>query len=576
MYSLLMALAVLSSPSGAQEPAKEQGIVEQTRGPIHEAYAQPVDKDPAPTNTVPKAPPPPVPELPPNEKPPGENMRWIPGYWAWDPEKKDYLWVSGVWRAMPPDRKWVPGYWHQTDDGWDWVPGFWGEPQGDPRYLPAPPDSVEEGPSQPAPGENFFYIPGCWVYQDGRYVWRPGFWYPAQSGWSYQAPHYNYTPRGAVYVDGYWDYPFEDRGTLYAPVTFSQPWWNDPGWYYQPCYPLGWGGGGPWGSMFVGLGWGHYYCGDYFAPYWGRFGYRPWYNYCARNYDPLFAYHGWANRNNPGWYNNLHNGYWNSVRNPTLRPPGTLAQTNALAGRGGVQTGAVARGGNGTPTNGTRLNMGTPLHLGAAAQLQGAAQTRARSEASGANTLAKPRESASSANSATRSFANSAATNSQGPASASSLARASSANATPLSSRNIVNRQANYPSPSAQAPYPRYLAQPRNDEGGQVLNFSQSGARSNLNGMGGPSAARTITGSNPGAAGRSYVPQVSNASRGPGAYGGGAAAGHVSSAYGGGHVSGAPSGGRAYGGPSGGRVSGGSGGGRSSGGGGGGHGGGHK
>ena len=58
-----------------------------------------VDKDPVPTDTVPKAPPGPIPELPPRDKPPGDNLIWIPGYWAWDPEKNDYLWVSGIWRA---------------------------------------------------------------------------------------------------------------------------------------------------------------------------------------------------------------------------------------------------------------------------------------------------------------------------------------------------------------------------------------------------------------------------------------------------------------------------------------------
>ena len=36
--------------------------------------------------------------------------------------------------------------------GWQWVPGYWGVVnQQNPQFLPAPPQSVEEGPSAPAP-----------------------------------------------------------------------------------------------------------------------------------------------------------------------------------------------------------------------------------------------------------------------------------------------------------------------------------------------------------------------------------------------------------------------------------------
>src|SRR5687768_2137048 len=62
------------------------GIEPLVRGPIHEAYAQPVDFRPEPGEPLPKPPPDPIPEIAPDLRPEGDNVHWIPGYWAWDPE----------------------------------------------------------------------------------------------------------------------------------------------------------------------------------------------------------------------------------------------------------------------------------------------------------------------------------------------------------------------------------------------------------------------------------------------------------------------------------------------------------
>ncbi len=90
---------------------------------MHEAFAAPVVHDPQAASVVPKQPPDPIQELPPDQKPSGQNIQWIPGYWAWDVTRNDYLWVSGVWREPPPGSQWVPGYWHNVDGGFQWVPG---------------------------------------------------------------------------------------------------------------------------------------------------------------------------------------------------------------------------------------------------------------------------------------------------------------------------------------------------------------------------------------------------------------------------------------------------------------------
>ena len=95
------------------------------RGPVHEAYALPADQQAGPGPVAPRQPPEPIEELPPDQKPEGDNVQWIPGYWQWDEEIKDFIWVSGFWRTPPPGRVWVPGGWRQGGDVWQWVGGFW-------------------------------------------------------------------------------------------------------------------------------------------------------------------------------------------------------------------------------------------------------------------------------------------------------------------------------------------------------------------------------------------------------------------------------------------------------------------
>src|SRR5262249_3547820 len=162
-------------------------------------------------------------EQPPDQKPEGENVGWIPGYWAWDDERSDFLWVSGFWRDVPPDRKWVPGTWQQVEGGFQWTPGFWAE-EGlqEVSYVPPPPETVERGPSTPAPAEDSTYVPGCWVYRKTRFVWRPGFWVPFRPGWVWPPARYVWSPAGCVFVEGFWDHPLYDRGLLFAPVRLER------------------------------------------------------------------------------------------------------------------------------------------------------------------------------------------------------------------------------------------------------------------------------------------------------------------------------------------------------------------
>src|SRR5689334_3047899 len=73
-----------------------EGVQVLTRGPVHEAFAEPVVFNPEAGPVVPKEPPQPIEEIPPDQKPEGENVQWVPGYWNWDEAQGDFLWVSGI------------------------------------------------------------------------------------------------------------------------------------------------------------------------------------------------------------------------------------------------------------------------------------------------------------------------------------------------------------------------------------------------------------------------------------------------------------------------------------------------
>src|SRR5204863_4057130 len=98
----LLSFCLIPQPIYVDEPMQPDDIAVQLRGPVHEAYAQPVPSSPQASPVVPKQPPEPIPEQPPDQKPEGDNVQWIPGYWAWDVDRNDCLWVSGFWRNPPP------------------------------------------------------------------------------------------------------------------------------------------------------------------------------------------------------------------------------------------------------------------------------------------------------------------------------------------------------------------------------------------------------------------------------------------------------------------------------------------
>jgi hypothetical protein len=324
--------AAQQAPSVAvpkNDAALQNPIEVQTRGPLHEAFAQPFDMPPEPGTLVPKTPPAPIPEEPQDQRPDNPNAQWIPGYWAWDDQTQDFTWVSGVYRVPPQGRTFIPGYWQNTPDGWRWVSGIWSDAnQPELPYTPEPPAPLDNGPSMPAPNEDSMYVPGNWVYRDTSFVWQPGYYAAVQPGRLWIPARYLWTPRGYLFVDGYWDYPLEARGLVFAPVCFRRPLWTDPSWRFRPSFVVS--PAAIFDSAFVRRGGSHFYFGNYYDPAYARAGFRPWYAGVGRH-DPLFAYHGWQNhRHDPNWVAGVQRVYADRITNRAARPPLTLSQQAAF------------------------------------------------------------------------------------------------------------------------------------------------------------------------------------------------------------------------------------------------------
>jgi hypothetical protein len=324
-----------SSAPGA-DASLPSGVEVQTRGPVHEAFANPVVFNPKPGPIIPRKPPEPVQEQPPDQKPEGEDVQWIPGYWAWDSEREDFLWVSGLWRIPPPGRQWVPGYWSAAEGGYQWTPGAWTTAEREEiEYLPEPPRTLEAGPNVPQPSGRAVWSPGSWVWQGRRYVWRPGCWITAREDWLWVPPHYVWSPSGYLFIEGYWDYPVATRGILFAPVVIAPSVLMAPGFVYTPSYGIVTSAFST--NLFVRPGWGCYYFGDYYASTYLSVGIFPWFQfqYSRVGFDPFYAHAFALNVGiNPGWAASVQNNYIFLRNHAPARPPRTLvAQRNITVNR---------------------------------------------------------------------------------------------------------------------------------------------------------------------------------------------------------------------------------------------------
>jgi hypothetical protein len=344
-------------------PAQEQPEV-LTRGPVHEAFAEPVTLQAQAGLTVPNQPPANIEEVPPADRPQGDQFVWVPGYWSWDADRNDFIWVSACWRVCPPDMYWVPGYWARVADDvqevdrggvdvrvggisvhvgagresvraarWEWVPGFWASSSAQEiEYLPAPPAPLDmESPELP-PGAEYMWVPGCWYWHDGRYVWRPGYWLRQQPDWVWEPSHYCWTPRGYVFVAGHWDYPLDRRGVLFAPVYLPRSVYDRAGFSYSPSIAIDVGVLSA--NLFTYPRYSHYYYGDYYDDAYLRVGIYPEFESERSHtwYDPIYTHDRWQHgRADKQWEEHRRQEYDYRRADKDLRPARTYREMETRA-----------------------------------------------------------------------------------------------------------------------------------------------------------------------------------------------------------------------------------------------------
>ena len=315
-------------------PAEEQPEVLR-RGPVHEAFAEPVTLQAEAGFTAPQPPPANIEEVPPADRPQGQQYAWIPGYWSWDAERSGYVLVSACWRVAPPNMSWVPGYWSQARGGWEWIAGFWA-PAGvqELEYLPAPPviDNMEALGSPPSP--DTIWVPPCMYWVQGQYVRRPGYWLAAQPDWVWAPSHYVATPRGYVFAEGHWDYALERRGMLFAPVYFPASVHIGLGFTFSPSIVIDVGLLSI--NLFACPRYSHYYFGDYYDDAYLRIGIYPWFDSRRLHtwYDPIYEHDRWRNhRIEPRWEERERHEYDLRRADKNLRPARTYREQEARLAR---------------------------------------------------------------------------------------------------------------------------------------------------------------------------------------------------------------------------------------------------
>lgn len=359
------AVAAPTLTFGFPELATPHGYQLVLAGPVHEALLSRLPQEVAAgeaAELVTQPPPAPLVEQPPgaSDQVPaftGNDVRWISGYWAWFADAGKYVWVSGLYRDVPPGRQWQAGSWQQTLGGYRWNRGYWAAAKASglaetQRVSSLPPPPRDEAPSDgEQPHENAFWIAGEWrpsgsdldAARESAFHWQPGFWAPRAEQWIWQPAHYVPAGDGFVFVSGYWDYEPHFRGQAYAAVSFPQEAGGPLPREYQPRYPLA----RPLASvlhLFCKPTSHQYFYGDFYDPLYAHLGYRPWYmagrsgvTLGAEEQSPLLEFYQWK-------YRQLGIDFVNSMlrfehhfrTSPSVRPAAQLLATPGLAEREGL------------------------------------------------------------------------------------------------------------------------------------------------------------------------------------------------------------------------------------------------
>ena len=282
-FSAALGLAVLiGASSGATYQPDDPDLPPpqfsvETRGPVHEAFVQRNEGKPEIGVAIGKQPPPPLPERPPEQHPTTRTWSGFPAIGHGTPTATILCGSAARFAIRLRDAAGCPAI------GQILPRAGIGRRGSGPRkinahlrYTPEPPAPLEDGPTTPPPDDNSTYIPGYWFYNEADQALRLAarFLGAMRAGQIWTNPQYSWAPGGYAFCDGYWDYPLDNRGLLYAPAYFPTPLWNNPGWFYRPSYIVALGAF--FNSGFYRPGYNNFFFGNYYGNNYASLGYRPW------------------------------------------------------------------------------------------------------------------------------------------------------------------------------------------------------------------------------------------------------------------------------------------------------------
>ena len=75
--------------------------------------------------------------------------------------------------------------------------------EGEAVYQAPPPVQYEAVGIAPSPG--YFWIGGAWLWEGGRYGWRPGHWEAPRPGYRYVPHRWHHVGNGWRAAPGHWE-----------------------------------------------------------------------------------------------------------------------------------------------------------------------------------------------------------------------------------------------------------------------------------------------------------------------------------------------------------------------------------
>jgi len=152
-----------------------------------------------------------------------------------------------------------------------------------------------------------------------------------RSDWDWSPAYYVWTPRGYVFVDGYWDYSVERRGVIFAPVYFESRVYGRRGYRYSPTIVIDIGVFSD--HLFLRPRYCHYYFGDYYAASYYSGGFYASFSFESRRYGycPIFAHERWEHRRDREWERRVETTYQYRRDHEDARPPRTWAAQRSIS-----------------------------------------------------------------------------------------------------------------------------------------------------------------------------------------------------------------------------------------------------